>query len=566
VTAFAVLSGPLPKLGVIVVAALAASAMLLVDARHRAWAMLGALLLAPVLLLADIWHSPQLSLVHRHPLPAAAGAAVALAALAGAALLIARRPRLLAPLAMLALPFRIPIDAGGTTFNLLVPLYFVVAAASLAWIVPTLRAAGTARAHVGVGWLERLLAASLVLYALQAIYSPGFEKALEQMVFFYVPFALLLALLWELGWDRALIARCLQVTVALAVLFASIGFVEYATKTLLLNPKLIAANDVHTYFTVNSVFFDPDIFGRYLALVLIMLAAVLLYDERPWMQIGVTVVLAVLWGGLILTLSRSSLVALLLGLATLLALRWRVKPVLVAAAAVIVIGAGAVAIAPKTFGLNQGLNGASSGRANLVTGGIELFGQRPLWGYGSGSFVDEYRAHNQGISTTLAASHTIPITIAAEQGVIGELLYGALVVAAILTLLRGARANPARAALAAAFLALLLHTVLYADFLEDPLTWTLLGIGGALAAADRARAQPEPASERARRRLAARTVGLDRRYVRSGDPAVDQQRGGGHEARVVAGEEQRRCGDLRSVAEAAHRYVHETARRALRVL
>ena len=64
----------------------------------------------------------------------------------------------------------------------------------------------------------------------------------------------------------------------LAVLFACIGFVEYATKTIILNPRLVVANDLHTYFTVNSVFFDPDIFGRFLALVMIMLAAVLLYS------------------------------------------------------------------------------------------------------------------------------------------------------------------------------------------------------------------------------------------------------------------------------------------------
>jgi hypothetical protein len=50
-------------------------------------------------------------------------------------------------------------------------------------------------------------------------------------------------------------------------------------------------------------------------------------------------------------------------------------------------------------------------------------------------------------------------------------------------LLRGARADPARAAIAAAFLALVFHTVLYADFLEDPVTWTLLGVGVALARA-----------------------------------------------------------------------------------
>src|SRR5436309_3305993 len=60
--------------------------------------------------------------------------------LLGAAALLVRRPWLVAPLAVLALPFRIPIATGGTTANLLVPLYFVVAAAALAWIYGTFRA------------------------------------------------------------------------------------------------------------------------------------------------------------------------------------------------------------------------------------------------------------------------------------------------------------------------------------------------------------------------------------------------------------------------------------------
>ena len=74
-----------------------------------------------------------------------------------------------------------------------------------------------------------------------------------------------------------MLRRCVLLIVGLSLLFAAVGFAEYATKTLFLNPKLIAANDVHAYFTVNSVFFDPDIFGRFLALVMILVAAVLLY-------------------------------------------------------------------------------------------------------------------------------------------------------------------------------------------------------------------------------------------------------------------------------------------------
>ncbi len=483
---YGAVTGPLPALGVVAAATLAAVVMLHRDGRVQSLAMLGALVLAPALLLADIWHSPQLRIVHRHPLAAVVGALLALAALGAAAWAIDKWPAALAAAVIVALPFRIPIQAGGVTSNLLVPLYFVVAAGSLAFVVSGLRGRAppgppAADGHAPARWLERLLAAYVVLYALQAAYSPKFVTALQQVVFFYVPFALAYCLLRRLDWTPRLLRGCLTLLAGLAVLFALVGFVEYETKTIFLNPKLIAANQVHAYFTVNSVFFDPNIFGRFLALVMILLGAVVLYARRQRTQLATIVVLAILWGALVLTLSRSSLGALLVGLAALAALRWKVGRAVFAAAGVVALAVAAVAISPTTFGLNQGLNGASSGRPGLVSGGLDLFAARPVWGYGSGSFETEYSAHHHQIGQTLSASHTIPITIAAEQGLIGELVYLALVVAALVTLLQRCRADPARVAVAAAFIALLFHTLLYADFLEDPITWTLLAIGAALA-------------------------------------------------------------------------------------
>ena len=291
------LSGPLPKVGIVVAAALAAVAMLHRDTRVQALAMLGALVLAPILLLGDIWHSPQLGIVHRHPLVAAVGAVIALAAVAAAAVLVAKRPEVLAGAVIVALPFRIPISAGGVTSNLLVPLYFVVAAGVVgvhrdhaartrATGSPTGSAppgprhrtwhatpdAATPPRDGPIRWLEWLLAGYVVLYALQAAYSPKFTTALQQVVFFYVPFALAYCLLRRLDWTQRLTRTCLALLAGLAVLFALVGFVEYETKTIFLNPKLIAANQLHAYFTVNSVFFDPNIFGRFLALVMILLA------------------------------------------------------------------------------------------------------------------------------------------------------------------------------------------------------------------------------------------------------------------------------------------------------
>ncbi|MGI9184240.1 MAG: O-antigen ligase family protein [Solirubrobacteraceae bacterium] len=510
--AFAALTGPLPKAGVVVVALLVAVVLLASERRTRALGMLGALVLSPVLLLSAIWSSPQLRIVHRHPVYAIVGAVLAVVVVAAMAWLVARRPAVLGPLAVLTLPFRIPIQAAGNasnTSNLLVPLYLVVAVGSLAWILSALRQDPTpGPVRDGSGgwalWVERLLAFSVVLYAVQAIYSPDFEKALQQTVFFYVPFALLYRLLRDLRWTPEMIRNCLCLLVVLALAFAVIGFIEYATKTIILNPKLVVANDLHTYFTVNSVFFDPDIFGRFLALSMILIAVLLIYGGAQREHLAVVVVLAVLWAGLVLTLSRSSLGALLIGLAVLAALRWKPSRALVIAVVVVLLGAAAVAATPRTFGLNQGINGASSGRGGLVSGGASLFADRPLWGYGSASFATEYRRHNRRTATALSASHTIPVTVAAEQGLIGEVVYVALVICALICVVRRSRGDPVRSAIAAAFIALIFHTMLYADFLEDPVTWALLGVGVTLAA------QSTPARPTPGRRPLARSAGAGR--------------------------------------------------------
>ena len=493
----AVLAGPWPRIGVVAAAAFAAATMLARTDRWRAWSMLGAVVLAPVLLLDDVWHSAQLHSVHDHPAEAAVAAVLALLAVGAAAYVIHRRPWLLGPLTAVTLPFRIPIGTHGTTNYLLVPLYFVIAAAAVAWLVPALLAARSeTRSMRQVPeprperlLVEKLLAAFIVLYSIQALYSPAFFKAVQNEVFFYVPFAILLALLRDLRWDRQLLVRCLAVTAGLAVMFSLIGFYEEATKHILINSKLVIENELHQYFTVNSVFFDQNIFGRYLALVMILVTTVLLYDPRTRIQLAAVATLAILWGCLVFTLSRSSLVALGLGLAVLAALRWRARPVLYLGAVVVVIGAAAVAIDPGRFDPYGGANGATSGRAGLIANGTALFGDRPVWGFGSGSFSTEYNRHVA--RATVSESHNIPVTVAAEQGIIGELLYIVLIVTAFLTLFRGARGDPYRVGIAATFAALILHTMLYADFLEDPVTWTLLAIGCALAASARAGSVPD---------------------------------------------------------------------------
>ncbi len=422
-----------------------------------------------------------------------------LAVIAALVVLMRRRPEALPLLAIGALPFRVPVAADGRTVNLLVPLYLVIAAGTLAQLLPRLLAGRGGGAPASpperserlARYVQLLLLASVVLYALQAVYSDDRAKALENLGAFYIPFGLLFVLLGEVQWTGRLLRRCLGLLVVLAVLFAGVGFIEYARKSLFLNPKVVEANQYDNYFRVNSVFFDPSIYGRFLALVMIAVTTVALWGARREV-LGAAAVLAWLLAGLVTSFSQSSIIALLLGLAVLGAYRWDVRRTLYLAAGVLALGLVVLLASPASlhFGLKGSKGSASnatSGRATLVTGGLELFADRPLEGFGSGSFEREYKDHastaHSSAENATSASHTIPITVAAEQGIVGLAVYVALLACALMVLFEGAGRSPPRIAIAAAFAALILHTWTYADFLEDPFTWALLAIGLSLARA-----------------------------------------------------------------------------------
>jgi O-antigen ligase len=434
--------------------------------------------------------------------PVLAAGLLATAAIAVVLVLAIRRHRQAFPLlAIFALPFRLPISADGRTVNLLIPLYLVVAAGALEYLLARLRGtqpqkpAGEQASPTTLAFwisphgLEWTLLGAVGLYIVQAVYSSDHARAAENIAFFYLPFGLLFGLLRQVDWTRELLLRCLAVAVGLAVIFAAVGFVEYARKSLFLNPKVVAANEYDNYFRVNSLFFDPSIYGRFLALVMIAVTSVVLWSrERRQTLIGAAVLLWLL-GGLITSFSQSSIAALLLGLAVLAAWRWDARITAYCTVIVLALAGAIVLLAPTSlhFGL-KGAGGstsnATSGRTTLISGGLDLFAKRPLEGYGSGSFEVEYKRHSKASSeNATSASHTIPITVAAEQGVVGLAVYAALLLSAFIVLFRGAGRSPPRIALAAAFAALVLHTWTYADFLEDPFTWAILAVGVALARA-----------------------------------------------------------------------------------
>jgi O-antigen ligase len=254
---------------------------------------------------------------------------------------------------------------------------------------------------------------------------------------------------------------------------------------------VVASNQFESYFRVNSLFFDPNIYGRFLMIVMVSLTAGLLWTRDRRELVVSTLVLGVLFAALVLTLSQSSLSALLVGLAVLAAVRWNLRRTVYAAGALVALGVVLVVALGSHIGVDvsdgKQLSKDTSGRSELVQGGYELWRDRPVAGYGSGSYEGEFRKRRRvSAQRALSASHTIPLTVAAEQGTLGLLVYLALLVAAFRRLLPDAGGCVIRAGVLAALTALVFHTFLYAAFLEDPLTWVLLGLGTALAIRRRA--------------------------------------------------------------------------------
>jgi O-antigen ligase len=115
-----------------------------------------------------------------------------------------------------------------------------------------------------------------------------------------------------------------------------------------------------------------------------------------------------------------------------------------------------------------------------VTGRVIV--NHPLAGVGVGS--QPLASHNEehtALGARKDASHTTPLTVLAELGVVGLAVYVWLLVVSAQLLRRvvGERDRALGLCLAASFLVLVLHSLSYSGFFEDPLTWGVLGIAAA---------------------------------------------------------------------------------------
>jgi O-antigen ligase len=131
---------------------------------------------------------------------------------------------------------------------------------------------------------------------------------------------------------------------------------------------------------------------------------------------------------------------------------------------------------------NAGVDRVTSKRSDLVGDGLRLFRAHPLAGVGLGGSTEAAREQTDRGRAVRHAQHVMPLTVASELGIVGlALVAWLLTVLARLALARGA-ARPERLALGLALLAIFVHSLFYAAFFEDPLTWGLAALLVACAA------------------------------------------------------------------------------------
>ena len=420
----------------------------------------------------------------------AAAAVLALLVAAGAAVLLRRWPWLLALAALACVPARIHVTVGSTEANLLVPLYGVVAAAALVLAWDFLRGPERRRrSGPELGVATWPLAAFVAWSGLSLLWTDDLRQGSIDLLFFYLPFGLLAIALARLPWRRFWVLALLVELVAMALAFATVGIYQYETRDIFWNPKVRIGNAYAPFYRVNSVFWDPSIYGRFLVVAILACLVAVLFGRDRRVLAGATAAIVAAWAGLYFSFSQSSFAALIAGVVLAALFAWRRRGLILAGVAAVVLGVGALAV-PNVrhdlFGHGRGLNSASGGRGTLVRKGIRIAVHHPVAGVGIGGFKHSYAelARLKGREPKGAASHDTPVTVAAETGVPGLLLFGWLLAGALLLAFRRfARDLPGLAALTfgVVFAAIAVHSLFYNAFFEDPTVWGALGLAAVAA-------------------------------------------------------------------------------------
>ncbi len=415
----------------------------------------------------------------------------------GAALLV-RYPAAATPLMLAAAPFRLPLDFGsehrfyfalaeGGRLGRLLPVYAVLSAAALALAWRALRGAPLRSVPAAVALPSTVFFA---LAGLSLLWTNDLDAGANVLAYFLFPFAGLVAVVARAPFPPWLPRVLAVIAVALASLFAAVGLWQAATHRLLFfSPSVEVGNAYNSFFRVTSLFRDPSLYGRHLVLGIAVLLVVVLM--RRLHLLFALPLIGLIWAGLYFSYSQSSMAALFVVVLALAVFAGdhSMRTVAIVTAVVVALG-GAGLVAASAGG--HSVRRVTSDRSRRIELPAKVFRDHPVAGVGLGGQPLASQANSErGGSKDRFVSHTTPLTVAAELGVLGLLAYGALLAGAAVLIDRVRRRDSALGlGLAATLLALFVHSLVYSGFFEDPLTWLILGVASSFVLAREAAEAP----------------------------------------------------------------------------
>jgi O-antigen ligase len=306
------------------------------------------------------------------------------------------------------------------------------------------------------------------------------------LVAFYLPFGLLAVVVARLPWSRRWVGALALELALMAVVFAGVGVFQWLTRDVFWNPKVKIGNAYAPFYRVNSFFWDPSVYGRFLVVAILMLVVVAVFAPSRRLAVASLLGIAVAWTGLVFSFSQSSFGALIAGLLAVAAVLWGRRGLVPLALVVLVLLAVGLAAPSVRAQVRKDFDRATSGRSQLVENGARIAADHPVAGVGLGSFERAYGARTglRGDEPKRAASHTTPVTVAAETGIVGLALFGWLLAMPLAIGFRrasGSFAGRASLIVALVVLAIGVHSLFYNAFFEDPMTWGALGLGALVA-------------------------------------------------------------------------------------